>query len=273
MGSSTSLEGKTAVVTGASSGIGRAIAERIGASGAHVFLAGRTAEAMAASRERIEKTGGRATTVVMDVRDVGQVRALVDRAVRETGRLDVMVNNAGLSYPAPIIDGDPEEWRAMFETNVIALLAGCQAAVRAMRQCGAAGHIVNVSSVAAQRSDSGVYGATKHAVNCISSTLRKELEDDMIRVVNVMPGAIATNFARNFDPVLVAGLVQSTGVQVEVKRGERIPDEVLEKLQPAMRQLLGNAEEVADAVFYAITQPIHVNVAEIVVRPPKQLNL
>ncbi len=88
-----------------------------------------------------------------------------------------------------------------------------------------------------------------------------------------MPGAIATNFARNFDPAFVKGLVQATGVDVEIKRGERVPDEVLEKLQPMMRQLLGRPEEVADAVLYAVTQPIHVNVAEIVVRPAKQLNL
>ena len=182
-----------------------------------------------------------------------------------------MVNNAGLSYPAPILDGDPEEWRAMFETNVIALLAGCQAAVRAMRACKAAGHIVNISSIAALRPDSGVYGSTKHAVNCISATLRRELEEDTIRVVNVMPGAIATNFARNFDPKVVAGLVQASGLQVEVRRGERIPDQVLEKIQPAMRKILGSPEDVAEAVFYAVTQPIHVNIADIVVRPAKQL--
>jgi NADP-dependent 3-hydroxy acid dehydrogenase YdfG len=273
MSASKALEGKTAVVTGASSGIGRAIAERLGTSGAHVFLAGRTRDAMDASCERIASAGGRATVAVIDVRDVRQVQDLVARAARETGRLDVMVNNAGLSYPTPIVEADPEEWRAMFETNVIALLAGCQAAVRAMRQCRAEGHIVNISSIAAQRADSGVYGSTKHAVNCISSTLRKELEEDTIRVVNVMPGAIATNFARNFDPAFIASLVQSTGVAAEVKRGERIPDEVLERLQPMMRQLLGNPEEVADAVLFAVTQPIHVNVAEIVVRPPKQLNL
>jgi NADP-dependent 3-hydroxy acid dehydrogenase YdfG len=161
----------------------------------------------------------------------------------------------------------------MLETNVLALLVGCQAAVRAMRACKAEGFVVNISSIAAQRSDSGVYGSTKHAVNCISSTLRKELEEDSIRVVNVMPGAIATNFARNFDPAFVTALVQSTGVQVEVKKGERVPDEVLEKLQPAMRQLLGNPEDVAAAVHFAVTQPIHVNVADVVVRPPKQLNL
>jgi NADP-dependent 3-hydroxy acid dehydrogenase YdfG len=273
MSSSPSLKGKTAVVTGASSGIGRAIAEKLGAAGAHVYLAGRTRDAMDASRARIEAAGGRATVVTLDVRDVGQVQELVQRAARETGRLDIMVNNAGVSYPTAISDADPEEWRAMLETNVLALLVGSQAAIRAMRQCGAEGHIVNVSSIAAQRADSGVYGATKHAVNCISSTLRRELEEDSIRVVNIMPGAIATNFARNFDPAFVANFVQAAGMQVEVTRGERMPDAVMDTLQPRMRQLLGHPDDVAEAVLYAVTQPIHVNIAEIVVRPPKQLNL
>ena len=273
MSEAASLAGKTAIVTGASSGIGRAIAERLGAAGAHVFLAGRTRSSMEASKRVIEKAGGRATVVILEARDVGQVQRLVQDAVRATGRLDIMVNNAGVSYPSPIADADPDEWRAMLETNVLALLVGCQAAVRAMRQCGAEGHIVNISSIAAQRSDSGVYGATKHAVNCISSTLRKELEEDTIRVCNVMPGAIATNFARNFDPAFVSGFVQAAGVQVDIKRGERLPDEVMEKLQPAMRQLLASAEDVAAAVLFVVTQPIYVNVADIVVRPPKLLNL
>ena len=267
------LRGRTAVVTGASSGIGRAVAERLGGAGAHVFLSGRTRDAMEASRAKIESAGGRASLRVGDVRDPGEVRALVDEAVRATGRLDVMVNNAGVSFPEAILDGDPEKWRIMLETNVLALLAGCQAAVRAMRACGAEGHVVNISSIAALRPDSGVYGSTKHAVNCISATLRRELEDDSIRVVNVMPGAIATNFARNFDPAVLSGLVAASGLEVEPKRGERIPDEVFDRLQPAMKQLLGSPEDVADAVLYAITLPIHVNVADIVVRPAKQLNI
>ncbi len=273
MSSTRPLAGKTAIVTGASSGIGRAIAEALGAAGAHVYLGGRTRDAMEASKARIDAAGGRGSVVAMDVRDVAQLRELVARAVGDTGRLDIMVNNAGLSYPAPIVDGEAEEWRAMLETNVLALLVGCQAAVRAMRQCGAEGHIVNISSIAAQRADSGVYGATKHAVNCISSTLRRELEEDSIRVVNVMPGAIATNFARNFDPAFVAGFVQAAGAQIEVKKGERLPDEVMETLQPRMQQLLGHPDDVAAAVLYAVTQPIRVNIADIVVRPPKQLNL
>ena len=267
------LSGKTAIVTGASSGIGRAIAEQLGASGAHVYLAGRSQAPMEESKKKIAEAGGEATIVVLDVRDVQQVRELVDGALRDTGRVDILVNNAGLSYPGSIADADPEHWRAMLETNVLGLLAGSQAAIRAMRQCGAEGHIVNISSIAAQRSDSGVYGATKHAVNCISATLRSELEEDSIRVINVMPGAIATNFARNFDPEFLAGFVKMSGVEVEIKRGEKLPDEVLEKVQPIMKQLLGSPEDVASAVLYAVTQPINVNIADIVVRPPKQLDL
>jgi NADP-dependent 3-hydroxy acid dehydrogenase YdfG len=216
-GNAPSLTGKTAVVTGSSSGIGRAIAERLGGAGAHVYLSGRTIAAMEESKKRIQAAGGRATPVMTDVRDTAQVQGLVDRAVEETGHLDIMVNNAGVSHPEPIVEGQPEHWREMFETNVIALLAGCQAAVHAMRKTGAQGHIVNISSVAALRPDSGVYGSTKHAVNCISRTLRNELENDSIRVVTIMPGAIATNFARNFDPAVIAPLVRVAGVDVELK--------------------------------------------------------
>ena len=239
MTSAQPLSGKTAVVTGASSGIGRAIAEKLGAAGAHVYLAGRTADAMDESKARIEARAARPRPSWPTSATSAQVQALVQRAADETGRLDIMVNNAGVSYPSPIIDADPEEWRAMFETNVLALLAGCQAAVRAMRKSGAQGHIVNISSVAALRPDSGVYGSTKHAVNCISNTLRAELEGDSIRVVTIMPGAIATNFGRNFDPAVIANIVRAAGVEVEVKRGERLPDEVFEKLQGPMRQTLG----------------------------------
>src|SRR5262249_17492194 len=121
------LTGKTVVVTGASSGIGRAIAEKLGAAGANVYLAGRTRDAMEASKAGIEALGGRASIVLGNVRDIGQVGALVERASAETGQFDIMVNNAGVSYPGSIVDADPEHWREMLETNVMALLAGCQA--------------------------------------------------------------------------------------------------------------------------------------------------
>ncbi len=273
MTESADLADKTAVVTGASSGIGRAIAERLGHAGAHVFLAGRSAEPMEESAAGIEAAGGRATASVFDVRDVAALRDLVGAAETGTGRLDIMVNNAGVSFPGSIVDGEPDEWRTMLDTNVLALLVGCQAAVQAMRRTGSVGHIVNISSVAAQTPDSGVYGATKHAVNCIGTTLRNELEDDPIRVVTVMPGAMATNFARNFDPEVIAGFAAMTGIDVEITKGEKLPDEVLTAAQQQLDQVLGAPDDVAEAVLYAVSQPIRVNVAEVVVRPPKRLNL
>ena len=108
MSAGNRLKGRTAIVTGASSGIGRSIAGRLGAEGAHVFLSGRTRDAMEATKKEIEAAGGKATVGTDDVRDPAQVRALVDRAVRDTGRLDVMVNNAGAAVPQPIVTCDPE---------------------------------------------------------------------------------------------------------------------------------------------------------------------
>jgi len=262
------LEAQTAIVTGASSGIGRAIAARLAAAGAHVFLGGRTLSALEQTKAAIEEAGGTATVAVGDLRDIETVRSLVDTATDTTGRLDIMVNNAGLEYPASIMDGDAEHWRTMLDTNVLALVVGCQSAVRAMRACGAEGHVVNISSVSAQRINSGVYGATKHAVNVISASLRDELEHDTIRVCNVMPGATATNFGRNFDQAFVDRIVAASGVDVDAQPGEHLPSEVLERVQQNLSSLLADPDSVANAVLYVVTQPIEVNIADIVVRPP-----
>jgi NADP-dependent 3-hydroxy acid dehydrogenase YdfG len=271
MGKEQQLRGKTAVVTGASSGIGRAIALRLGAAGAHVVLAGRTRPTMEETAKQIKGDGGGASVATLDVRDVQQVRDLIDGAVKQTGRLDIMVNNAGLSYPGSIADGDPQHWREMLETNVLALLAGSQAAIRAMRACGAEGHIVNISSVAGRNDASGVYGATKAAVNAICGTLRKELEDDSIRVVNIMPGAVATNFARHFDPAIIENFAKAMGMDAKLTPGEHVPDELLDQMQKVAAQSLASADDIANAVFFAVTQPIQLNVFEMVVRPQKQL--
>lgn len=273
MRNSKPLENLTAIVTGASSGIGRAIAEKLGGAGAHVFLAGRNKQAMHESKQNIENLGGVASIQTGDIRDIAQVQSLIDTAVVATGRLDIMVNNAGLEYPGSIIDGDPQAWREMLETNVLGLLVGCQGAVKAMRGCAAEGHIVNISSVSAQRNNSGVYGATKHAVNVISSSLRDELEEDTIRVTNVMPGATSTNFARNFPREFVNKIISMSGMDIDAKEGEHLPPEVLDQLQQNAKQMLANAHDVAKAVLYAVTQPIEVNVAEIVVRPPRAMNV
>lgn len=283
MSSSKELSGRTAVVTGASSGIGRAIAETLGGAGAHVVLGGRTDKAMEESVARITEGGGSAQFSVGDIRDVSVPAALVDLAVGTTGRLDIMVNNAGVSFPEPILEADPEHWRTMLETNVLALLVGSQAAVKAMRAGGHPGHIVNISSVAALRRDSGVYGATKHAVNAIDETLRRELQDDPIKIITIMPGAIATSFARNFDTAVLQTMVSlaaadsgapGAGVaDVTLVKGERIPDEVLAGARAGLPEHLCAPQDVAHAVLWAVTQPTEVHIAELVVRPNRDLAL
>jgi NADP-dependent 3-hydroxy acid dehydrogenase YdfG len=267
------LRGRTAIVTGASSGIGRAIAEQLGAAGAHVFLVGRRVEPMEATRSQIIGDGGDATVVQADVRSPAAVRGIVDRAVAETGTLNIMVNNAGVYDPASICEGDPENWLAMLETNILAVLVGCQAAVRAMRAIKAEGHIVNIASNAAQRRDSGVYGSTKHAVDSISGSLRNELEGDTIRVTNILPGIYATNLSRDWDPAFVQGLLDRAGIDHRVVRGEYLPEDVLTHLKGPMRQIMGDPADVARAVLYAVTQPIDVNVLDICIRPPKRIDL
>ena len=265
------LNGQTAIITGASSGIGLAIAKRLAMVGAHVFLVGRTAEPMEETKRAIEQQGGSASVMTADVRDPLQVEQIVATAVKQTGGLDIMVNNAGLEFPSTILDGKPEEWRAMLETNVLALLVGCQAAVMAMRECGAEGHIINISSVSAQRRNSGVYGATKHAVNVISASLRDELEEDDIRVTNILPGATATNFARNFPAPFVEKMIEMSGTELTPKRGEHYSAETLDEFAKNMKKNLCSADDIANAVIYVVSQPINVNVADIVIRPPRAM--
>ena len=272
-GSEMSLAGRTAVVTGASSGIGLAIAKRLASAGAYVFLAGRTFGPMEQAKLDIEEAGGDAQVVTADLRDPDEVQSLVDVAAERTGRLDIMVNNAGLEFPSSIIEGSPEDWRAMLETNVLALLAGCKAAVLAMRKCGAQGHIVNMSSVSAQRRNSGVYGATKHAVNVISASLRDELEEDDIRVTNVLPGATATNFARHFPAPFVDKIIEMSGTELTPKEGDHYSAETLDGLARNLSKNLCSPDDIASAVMYAVTQPITVNIADIVVRPPRAMTI
>ena len=263
------LEETTAVVTGASSGIGRAIAHRLGAEGSHVFVTGRSAERLQALARSIEAAGGQASIGAFDLHDYDKLRAFVSEAADRTGRLDVMVNAAGVDHPGAIVDGELAHWRDMFETNVIAMLVGSQAAVRAMRATKSKGHIVTISSYAGSGEGYRVYGATKAAVNSLCKALRSELEDEPIRSVTIMPGAVATNFGRNHPPEFVNGLLKSFGITSDFKPEDVLPDETLAALNAHAPAIFASPDDIARAVLYAVTQPHDVSVSEILVGPRK----
>lgn len=271
MTAGATLQGRVALVTGASSGIGRAIAERLAADGATVHLVGRTAEPMQRSVAAITDEGGAAHAHVLDVRDADALVRLIDSVADEAGRLDVMVSNAGTGDNKPVLSGGVDEWRTMLDVNVLALLVGATAAIEAMRRTDSSGHVINISSIAAVRPSSGVYGATKAAVNHITEALRQELEGDPIRVTSLMPGVVATNFVRNFEPEVVAGIGALVGMDIDFTPGQPVPDEVLEKAQAALATHIARPEDVADAVAYIVALPQRLNIAEVVVRPAQTL--
>ncbi len=273
------LNGKAAVVTGGSSGIGRATALALAKEGAAVVVGGRKASALEEVASEIRALGGGAVARTMDVRDEGQVVALVDAAVQEFGRLDIMVNNAGVSHQGAITDGSTEEWREMLETNVLALLVGCREAIRAMKSNDLpGGDIVNVSSVAARETSASgqVYSATKHAVNAISDGLRQEVHDLGIRVTVVMPGGTLTNIGRTLPQEVLNGAARALGVDPEgegVRHGEYLPREGIERVLREHPGVLLSSDDLARAVVYAVTQPASVHVDELLVRPSLGIEL
>ncbi len=263
------LQGKTAVVTGASSGIGKATARLLADEGSHVFIAGRSIERLKEVARSIEDGGGRATVGAFDLHDYDALQAFVAEAAEQTGRLDIIVNAAGVHHPGTIADGKLADWRAMFETNVIAVLAGSQAAIRIMRETGGTGHVVTISSYAGQGEGYHVYGATKAAVNSICKVLRAELENEPIRAVTIMPGAVATNFGRHHSPEFVSGMLKSVGISTAFQAGDVLPDDVLEELRARASAIFASPIDIARAVLYAVTQPHDVSVYEILVGPRK----
>jgi NADP-dependent 3-hydroxy acid dehydrogenase YdfG len=267
-----SLEGRSALVTGASSGIGRATAERLASDGARVHLVGRSTDPMERTVAAISAAGGQAAFTALDVRDSDAFATLVSSVADDVG-LDIMVNAAGLGYLRPILDGKLEDWREMLEVNVLALLVGCHAAVAAMRRTGQSGHIVNSSSIAAIGTDAGVYGATRAAVNYITAGLRQELEQDNIRITTLMPGVVATNFVRNLSPEMVQTIAAVAGVEIDVTPGEKVSDELLETAQSALEMIAAKPEDVADAVAYVVSLPQRLNIPELIVRPAQSAPL
>jgi NADP-dependent 3-hydroxy acid dehydrogenase YdfG len=246
------LDGTAALVTGASSGIGEATAVALAGQGARVALAARRADRLEALAGRIEDS---ALVVEADVAREEEARAAVERTVDELGRLDIVVNNAGVMLLGPAVDAPLEEWRRMVDVNLSGLLAVTHAALphllRAADGRGGRGvaDLVNISSVAGRvaRSGSGVYNATKHAVGAFSEALRQEITDRHVRVSLVEPGAVATELVGHNRPE-----VQETIL-------ERFGD--IERL---------SAEEIADAILYIVTRPRHVAINEILIRPTEQ---
>jgi NADP-dependent 3-hydroxy acid dehydrogenase YdfG len=266
----TQLKGKVAVVTGASSGIGRATAVQLAAEGAAVAVLGRKQAALDDVAAEIKTKGGRVLPRALDVRDHEAMAKLMDDAVSEFGRVDIMVNNAGVSHRGGITDGDVELWREIIDTNLLAMLIGCREAIRVMLP-NASGHIVNMSSGTTRflRPSGQVYTATKHAMNYITSALREELIETGIRVSVVVPGLTLTNIGRSQPQRMLEDTARAIGVDpaaVGLKAGEYYAQH-LKRVYEEQPGVYLAPEDVARGVVYAVTQPAHVQVEEVVIRP------
>ncbi|MEV7617617.1 SDR family oxidoreductase [Streptomyces sp. NPDC089799] len=234
---------KVIAVTGASSGIGEATARRLAADGHSVLLGARRTERLDALAAEIAALGGTAAARRLDVTDAADVQAFV-RAARDLyGRMDVLVNNAGIMPLSPLEEARTQEWDRMIDVNVRGVLHGIAAALPAMRAQGG-GHIVNVASVGAYEvvPTAAVYCATKFAVRAISEGLRKESAGD-VRVTVVSPGVTASELA------------------------DHITDAAAREAMRSYRSVAIPADAIANAIAYAVSQPPEVDVNEIVVRP------
>ena len=187
------LEGRVAVVPGAWGGMGEGTVGALAAEGAAVVAGARRKERLDGLVEGVTQDGGKAIGVQCDITDEEQAQDLVRQAVEEFGRIDILVNNAGVMLLSRIERGLSDQWRQMFDVNVMGLLYATHAAIGHMKEQGS-GHLINISSVAGRkvRTTGGVYSGTKWAVNAISEALRMELQVDNIRVTIVEPGAVAT---------------------------------------------------------------------------------
>ena len=238
------------MVTGASSGIGEATAKALARAGYAVALAARREERINELAEEIAGEGGKARAVPADVADESSARALIQTAKDELGALDVLVNNAGVMLLGPILGADTEEWKRMVNVNLLGLMYCTHAALPIMQEQGR-GHIVNVSSVAGRtaRFGSGVYNATKWGVGAFSESLRQEGANYNVRVTIVEPGFVDTELQGHNENPMVRDAIEKNREQI---------GKVLE------------ADDIADAILYAVQRPEHVGINEVLVRPTRQ---
>ena len=243
------LSGKVALVTGASSGIGEATAIALAEAGAAVAIGARRRDRLDGLATKLADAGARVLALDLDVTDEAACRDAVTRTREELGGLDVLVNNAGVMLLGTIVGADPEDWRRMMDTNVLGLMYMTHAAIDGMVEQGS-GDVVNISSVAGRtaRAGAGVYNASKWAVNAFSESLRQEVTARGVRISLVEPGAVETE-------------LRSHITQPEAKAAALAHSEGMRSLRP---------EDVARAIVYVVTQPPHVAVNEVLVRPTDQ---
>lgn len=240
---------KTAIITGASSGIGQATAKELAARGYHVMLAARREERLVELKKEIETAGGSAEYKVTDVTSREDMNSLVEAGLKKTGTIDVLVNNAGLMPLSMMNKLKVDEWDRMVDVNIKGVLYGIAAALPVMEK-QKHGHILNVSSVAGHgvTKGSAVYSGTKFAVRAISEGLRQEINPSHeIRVTIVSPGAVETELASTITD-----------------------DDILTAFSEGPQMKMLKAQDIANAIAYAVEQPTHVDVNEILIRPRQQ---
>lgn len=245
---STNIEGKIVVITGASSGLGEATARLLSAEGASVVLGARRVDRLQSLADELTRGGRKALAIATDVVHRDQVQKLIDTAAQTYGRIDVLINNAGLMPQALLERLKVDEWEQMIDVNIKGVLYGIAAALPYMKQ-QKSGHFINVSSVAGHKVGPGfaVYAATKWGVRALSEGLRQEVKPYNIRTTVISPGAVATELPNSVtDP----------------DAGERIRKFYAEVAIPA--------DSFARAVAFAISQPDDVDINEILFRPTRQ---
>jgi NADP-dependent 3-hydroxy acid dehydrogenase YdfG len=244
---SDNIQDKVVVITGASSGLGEATARMLAQHGAHLVLGARRLERLDALASDLQATGAQVEVKTTDVTQAEQVQALIDLALERHGRVDVMLNNAGLMPHSPLDRRRLEDWDQMIDVNIKGVLYGIAAVLPTM-QAQKSGHIINVASVAGHkvRAGSTVYSATKHAVRIISEGLRQEVKPYGLRTTILSPGAVATELPNTITEADVAENVRK------------------------LYELVIPADAFARAVIYALSQPDDVDINEILFRPTRQ---
>lgn len=241
------IQGKVVVITGASSGIGEATAKELASKGAKLVLAARRLDRLKKLQDEIQDSGGEAIYQVTDVTSIDQMEALAQLALTQFGKIDVLVNNAGIMPHSLLYKKHIEEWNQMIDVNIKGVLYGIAAVLPSMRE-RKEGHVINLSSVAGHVVGAGstVYAGTKFAVRAISEGLRKEELGNNIRVTIISPGAVATELPNSI-------------TDMDLKPG------ILEAYKGAI-----DAESIASAIAFAIEQPSNVAINEMLIRPTHQ---